>query len=328
MGPKTSVTLLVPVLDEEDAIPAFLARCVPIMESVVRDQLAGGRYAILFVDDGSSDSTNAIVMAASAANPNIQLVRFSRNFGKEAAIAAGFRHAGGDAVIPIDVDLQDPPELIPDMVRLWLDGAEMVNAVRAARHTDRFAKRASARGFYRLYNAVADVPITSDAGDFRLLDRVAVDALNALPERIRFTKGLYSWIGFKTVDLPFDRSERSAGTTKWPWRRLWGFALDGLFASTTKPLRIWSYLGILFGMCAFVYATYIVLRTMIFGVDVPGYASLIVVILFLGGLNLLSLGILGEYVGRIATEVRDRPLYVVRETHGLPAPEARQDRGN
>lgn len=311
------MTLLVPVLNEEEAIAPFLSRCVPILESVARNQLENGRYSILFVDDGSTDTTSDAVLEAARGNPNIQLVRFSRNFGKEAAIAAGFRHAGGDAVIPIDVDLQDPPELIPDMVRLWLGGAEMVNAVRAARGKDRFAKRTTARGFYRLYNAVADVPITSDAGDFRLLDRVAVDALNALPERIRFTKGLYSWIGFKAVDLPFDRSERSAGTTKWRWRRLWTFALDGLFASTTKPLRVWSYIGILFGLCAFVYAAYIVLRTLIYGVDVPGYASLIVVVLFLGGLNLLSLGILGEYVGRIAAEVRDRPLYVVRETHGL-----------
>lgn len=316
------MTLLVPVLDEEDAIPDFLARCVPILETVARDQLAGGRYSILFVDDGSTDGTSGIVLEAARANPNVQLVRFSRNFGKEAAIAAGLRHADGDAVIPIDVDLQDPPELIPDMIRLWLDGAEMVNAVRAARHTDRFAKRTSARGFYALYNAVADVPITSDAGDFRLLDRIAVDALNALPERIRFTKGLYSWIGFKAVDLPFHRPERSHGTTKWRWRHLWTFALDGLFASTTKPLRIWSYVGILFGFFAFVYAAYVVVRTLIFGIDVPGYASLIVVILFLGGLNMLSLGILGEYVGRIAIEVRDRPLYVVRETHGLGEPPA------
>jgi polyisoprenyl-phosphate glycosyltransferase len=213
------------------------------------------------------------------------------------------------------------------MVTEWLDGAEIVTPVRSRRDSDTAIKRMTSRGFYRLYNLMADVPIKSDVGDFRLLDRVVVDALNRLTERVRFTKGLYSWIGFESVDLPFERPERVTGTTKWRYRALWRFALDGLLASTTKPLRIWSYFGLAIGASAILYGAFVVARTLIFGVDVPGYASLLTVMLFLGGLNLLSLGIMGEYIGRISNEVRERPLFVVRESVGLDEEPGRSERG-
>ncbi len=311
------ISIVVPVLNEEDTIGRFLEACVPVLQATCRDLLAGGAYEILFIDDGSTDRSAQAIVAAARLDPAVKLVRFSRNFGKEAALAAGFRHASGDAVIPMDVDLQDPPELIPLLVEKWLAGAEIVNATRRRRDTDTRFKRLTARLFYRLYNRLADLPIKADVGDFQLLDRAVVDALNELSEGARFTKALYTWVGYRNVDVPYDRPVRAGGTSKWPLRRLFRFALDGLIGSTTAPLRIWSYLGLLIGFAAMVYAAIVVAKTMIFGVVVPGYASTLVAVLLLGGLNLLSLGILGEYVGRIAQEVRNRPLYVVRETHGL-----------
>jgi len=217
----------------------------------------------------------------------------------------------------MDVDLQDPPEVLPRMVEQWLKGAEVVNAIRRRRDTDSAFKRLTARSFYKLYNRIADLPIKSDVGDFRLLDRAVVDALNRLSEGSRFTKALYSWVGYRNVDIEYDRAGRSSGDTKWRFGKLFRFAVDGIIASTTAPLRVWSYIGLFIGLLAFVYAAGITIQTLTFGNDVPGYSSLIVVILLLGGLNLLSLGIMGEYIGRMAQEVRNRPLFVVRDTHGL-----------
>jgi glycosyltransferase involved in cell wall biosynthesis len=310
------ISIIVPVLNEQDTISRFVKDCVPVLEKVCRDQLKAGSYEIIFIDDGSADATRPAILAEARANPNIKLVRFSRNFGKEAALAAGFRHATGDAVIPMDVDLQDPPEVVPRMVDKWLEGAEIVNAIRRRRDTDTAIKRFTARLFYKLYNKIADIPIKADVGDFRLLDRAVVDTLNELSEGSRFTKALYSWVGYRNVDIEYDRAGRSGGDSKWPYRRLVRFALDGLIGSTTAPLRVWSYLGLLIGFCAFVYAAVVIIKTAIFGIDVPGYASTLVTVLLLGGLNLLSLGIMGEYIGRMSQEVRNRPLYVVRETHG------------
>lgn len=319
MTKKSMISLLVPVLNEEDAVPLFLSAVVPILETVCRDQLDGGGYEIVFIDDGSTDQTAEILLDASQTNQCIKLVRFSRNFGKEAALAAGLRYASGDAVIPIDVDLQDPPDVISRMVAEWRSGAEIVNAIRKRRDSDTWFKRFTARSFYRLYNRIADLPIKADVGDFRLLDRKVVDALNRLTEGSRFTKALYSWVGYINKDIEYDRAERTAGETKWSFRRLFSFAFDGIIASTTAPLKIWSVIGLFMAFLAFAYAAVIVIKTLAFGNDVPGYSSIIVTVLFLGGLNLLSLGIMGEYVGRIAQEVRDRPLYVVRETHGIAA---------
>ena len=311
------ISIIVPVLNEEQALPIFLAEVVPMLESVCHSQLEGASFEIVFIDDGSTDSTAEAIMNAAGSRPEIKLVRFSRNFGKEAALAAGLQYASGAAVIPMDVDLQDPPQVVPRMVEQWLKGAEVVNAIRRRRDTDTAFKRFTARSFYKLYNRLADLPIKSDVGDFRLLDRAVVEALNQLSEGSRFTKALYSWVGYRNVDIEYDRAGRSSGDTKWRFGKLFRFAIDGIIASTTAPLRVWSYVGLFIGLLAFVYAGITVFRTLTFGHDVPGHSSLIVVILLLGGLNLLSLGIMGQYIGRVAQEVRNRPLFVVRETHGL-----------
>lgn len=322
MSEKSSISIIVPVFNEEQTVPVFLDRVLPMLDGVCRDQLAGGTFEIIFIDDGSTDRTVDRILEASAARKEIKLVRFSRNFGKEAALAAGLHYASGDAAVPMDVDLQDPPDVVPVMVAEWLRGAEVVNAIRRRRDGDTAFKRWSARSFYKLYNAIADLPIKSDVGDFRLLDRAVVDALNRLSEGSRFTKALYSWVGYRNADIEYDRAERSGGDTKWHFGKLFRFAVDGIIASTTTPLRVWSYVGLFIGLAAFAYAGVVVVSTLTFGNDVPGYASLMVVILLLGGLNLLSLGIMGEYIGRMAQEVRNRPLFVVRDTHGL-SPERR-----
>ncbi len=318
MTQKATLSIIVPVLNEEDSVPIFLREMIPLLAGVSRDQLgADASFEIVFIDDGSSDRTVDVIMDASTDHPEIKLVRFSRNFGKEAALAAGLQYASGKAVIPMDVDLQDPPEVVPRMVDQWLKGAEIVNAIRRRRDSDTVVKRFTARTFYKIYNRIADLPIKSDVGDFRLLDRAVVDALNRLSEGSRFTKALYSWVGYRNVDIEYDRAERAAGDTKWKYGKLFRFAFDGIIASTSAPLRVWSYIGLTLGLLAFVYAAAVTFRTLTFGNDVPGYSSIIVVVLLLGGLNLLSLGIMGEYIGRIAQEVRGRPLFVVRETHGL-----------
>ncbi len=322
MAEKAKISIIVPVLNEELAVPIFLDKVVPTLEEVCRDQLGGAAFEIVFVDDGSTDRTADRIMEAARGRNEIKLVRFSRNFGKEAALAAGLQYASGDAVVPMDVDLQDPPEVVPRMVEQWLKGAEVVNAIRRRRDSDTALKRFTARTFYKLYNRIADLPIKSDVGDFRLLDRAVVDALNRLSEGSRFTKALYSWVGYRNVDIEYDRAERSSGDTKWRYGKLFRFAFDGIIASTTAPLRVWSYVGLFIGLLALVYAAIVTFRTLAFGNDVPGYSSLIVVILLLGGLNLFSLGIMGEYIGRMAQEVRNRPLFVVRDTHGL-GPEQR-----
>jgi len=311
------ISIIVPVLNEQETIGLFLSEVVPMLERVCTELMDDGSYEVVFIDDGSTDATATTIFAASRANPRVKLVRFSRNFGKEPALAAGLLYASGDAVIPMDVDLQDPPEVVPRMVEEWLKGADVVNAVRRSRAGDSAFKRITARGFYKLYNQIADVPIRPDVGDFRLLDREVVDTLNRLSEGSRFTKALYSWVGYSNVDIVYDRVSRSAGTTKWRFRKLLHFALDGFIASTTAPLRIWSLIGLLLGLVAVVLAIFIIVKTMMYGADQPGYASIMVAVLFLGALNLLSLGILGEYVGRIAQEVRQRPLFVVRELHGI-----------
>mgnify|MGYP000203027549 CR=1 FL=1 len=311
------LSLLVPVFNEEDAVDLFMERIGPALEEALLYLAPTGSHEIVFVDDGSRDGTVDRILAQAQRQPAVKLVRLSRNFGKDAALAAGLRHVSGDAVIPMDVDLQDSPDVIRQMVAAWMRGAEVVNAVRVSRKGDGWLKRLSARAFYRVYNFIATDPIPGNVGDFRLLDRRVVDVLNDLPERNRFMKGMFSWVGFEQANVTYERPPRAAGTTKWRYWKLWNFALDGLTASTTGPLRIWSYLGLAVAACAMAYAAFIVARTLLFGVEVPGYASLMTLILVLGALNLISIGVLGEYIGRIAIEVRQRPLYVIRETHGF-----------
>ena len=311
------LSIVVPVYDEQDAVAPFLRRARPSVEEALGLMGEGAMAEWLFVNDGSQDATRVVITEIASREPGVKLLNLSRNFGKEAAIAAGIDHASGDAVIPIDVDLQDPPEVIPRLVERWLDGAQVVNAKRANRDADGRAKRLTARWFYRLYNRLAEHEIPENVGDFRLLDHEAVAVLRRLPEQSRFNKGLFSWIGFRVETLEYSREARGSGESKWPARRLWRLALDGITSSTTAPLRIWSYVGVVVALLAIGYAAFLVVYTLAFGADAPGYASIMVAVLGLGALNLLSMGVLGEYVGRIAVEVRRRPLYVVESRVGF-----------
>jgi len=307
------LSIVVPVKDEEAAIAPFVARMVPILDAVA----AGGGYEILFVDDGSTDATLAAIAAAGTRVPGLRCLSLSRNFGKEAALSAGLDHARGDGVIPIDVDLQDPPEVIGEMVAKWRGGADVVLGIRRSRATDGWLKRGTAGLFYRAHNRLSRDRIPEHAGDFRLLDRRVVDVIRAMPERNRFMKGLFAWGGFAHDTVEYDRAERAQGTTKFNLWRLWTLALDGITSSSTMPLRVWSYVGGAIAFAALLYAGWIVLKTMIFGPSVAGYPSMFVAVTFLGGVQLISLGVLGEYVGRILVEVKGRPLYVVRSRIGF-----------
>ena len=306
------VSLIVPVYNEQDAIGPFLDRIGAVFEGL------GANYdlEVVFVNDGSRDATEFVIRSRMQGDPRLCLVNLSRNFGKEAALSAGLDHARGEACIPIDVDLQDPPELIPEMLALWERGARVVNARRNRRAGDSWIKRVSADGFYRVFNSLADHRIPQDVGDYRLLDRQVVEVLRGMGERVRFNKALFSWVGFETAEVTFERPRRENGTSAWTYWKLWNFALDGIFSSSTMPLRSWTYAGITLAFLSFLYAAAIFVRTLIFGIDLPGYASTLILILVFGGLNLFAIGILGEYIGRIYSEVRARPLYVLRSVHG------------
>ena len=305
------VSLVVPVFNEQEAVLLFLDRIGEVFAGIE----ASYAYEVIFVNDGSRDATEFVIRSQMAKSQHVHLINLSRNFGKEAALSAGLDHANGDVVIPIDVDLQDPPEVIPEMLLLWEKGAQVVNARRANRTQDTWLKRKTAQGFYRVFNALAEHNIPRDVGDFRLLDRQVVEVLRGMNERVRFNKALFSWVGFETKEVTFDRPERQAGSSAWTYWRLWNFALDGIFSSSTVPLRIWTYAGGTMAMLSFVYAAWLFLRTLVVGVDVPGYASTVILILMFGGLNLFAIGIVGEYIARIYSEVRERPLYVLRSVH-------------
>ncbi len=299
------ISLIVPVFNEQDVIEIFLDKTSCVMEA------AGLDYEYVFVNDGSTDATLAKLIELSASNPRIRVINLSRNFGKEAGMTAGIDHVRGNVLIPIDVDLQDPPELILQFVEKWREGYDVVYGVRSSRDDDSMMKRASAGWFYRLFNRLSAVHIPNNAGDFRLIDERATEVLRQLPERNRFMKGLFSWVGFYSIGVPYSRPARVAGQTKWNFRKLWNFALDGIFSFSTVPLRIWSYIGMAISLMSFLYASFIIIRTVILGIDLPGYASLLTVVLFLGGIQLLSLGIIGEYLGRILVETKQRPIYVI-----------------
>lgn len=315
--PRVELSLLVPVMNEEEAIPTFLERVVPLLEAL--EDPAARSFEILFIDDGSRDATLAIVRAASARDPRVGGLSLSRNFGKEAALSAGLDHAHGQAVIPIDVDLQDPPEVIGDMLAKWREGNDIVYGVRTNRQTDSLPKRLTADLFYRAHNRLSHDKIPEHAGDFRLLDRKVVEIIKKMPERNRFMKGLFAWTGFRQAAVEYERVERTQGSTKFNYWKLWTLALDGITSASTVPLRVWSYLGGLIALGTLAYAVFIIVKTMVTGVDVPGYASLMVAVLFFGSVQLISLGILGEYIGRILREVKGRPIYVVSERVGAVA---------
>jgi glycosyltransferase involved in cell wall biosynthesis len=249
--------------------------------------------------------------------PNLKVLSLSRNFGKDVALSAGFEHASGAATVPIDADLQDPPELIEQMVAKWREGFEVVYATRAHRDGESILRRFSARFFYRIFDRITDVPIPRDTGDFRLLDRRVVDVLVRLPERTRFMKGLFAWVGFRQTALSFDRPERRAGRTNWTYWRLWNFALDAITSFSSVPLKVWSYVGVGVSIFAFLYALFLAGLTIVRGVVVPGYASIMVAVLFLGGVQLITLGIIGEYLARLYNEVKGRPLYLLRGRWGF-----------
>lgn len=306
-GDGCVISIVCPFFDEEDSVDSFFTQLLPVLEAT------GLRYEVVCVNDGSTDRTLEVLRLAQRAHRGIRIVDLSRNFGKEAALSAGLALARGRAVIPIDADLQDPPEVIPELIEKWHEGYEVVLARRANRSSDSLPKRLTAKCFYRLMHLVSDVEIPDDVGDFRLLDARVVDALLSLGESRRFMKGLFAWVGFRTATVDYSRNPRSAGNTKFNAWRLWNFAIEGITSFSISPLRVWTYLGVTVAVASFIYGMFIVGRTLIHGVDVPGYASLLTAILFLGGLQLIGLGVLGEYLGRVYIESKRRPPYIIRE---------------
>jgi glycosyltransferase involved in cell wall biosynthesis len=310
MAHRPLVSIVTPFYDEGEGVKHFYQVIAQTMGN-----LSDFDFEIICVDDGSRDNTLEQLIAISKTDPRVNVLEFSRNFGKEAAMTAGIDATSGDCVIPIDADLQDPPALIAEMLQKWQEGAEVVLAKRVDRSSDSYAKRTTAVMFYRLHNALSHLQIPENVGDYRLMDRVVVDALKQLPERQRFMKGLFAWVGFKTVTIEYSRDARLAGETKFSGWKLLNFAIEGITSFSLMPLKIWIYVGLAGALFAFLYATFIILRTLIFGIDLPGYASLLVVTLFFGSLQLISLGVIGEYIGRIYFESKQRPLYLIRKKY-------------
>lgn len=308
------ISLVVPVFNEALVLDHFLTSVNQVLSKILSSdpQL---QFEWVFVNDGSSDATLERLLLAQKTDPRIKVVDLSRNFGKEAALSAGLLAAKGDAVVPIDVDLQDPPELLHQMIEQWRAGFEVVLGRRINRDADSWAKRNSALLFYRVFNFLSKPALPENVGDFRLMDRIVVDAINRLPESGRFMKGLFAWVGFKTAYVDYVRAQRMAGDSKFNAWKLWNFAIDGIASFSTQPLRVSTYLGLTVSMSSIAYALYISIRVMLYGVDVPGYASLIVAITFLGGLQLLSIGILGEYLGKTYLESKRRPIFLVRKIY-------------
>ncbi|WP_211453798.1 glycosyltransferase family 2 protein [Collimonas antrihumi] len=304
------LSLVVPFYNESSAIAHFFQRVTPILAAL--DTLD---YEIVCINDGSADDTLAQLIAIAKRDSRVRVIDLSRNFGKEAALTAGLNEAAGDAVIPIDADLQDPPELIPRLVEQWRNGYEVVLAKRINRDSDSYLKRKTAHLFYRLYNAVSDIKLPDNVGDFRLIDRQVLEALKQLPENRRFMKGLFAWVGFKTATIDYVREARSAGESKFSGWRLWNFALEGITSFSTVPLRWRTYCGSAISLFAFIYGLVIIFKTLIHGIDMPGYASILTVVLFLGGIQLIGIGVLGEYLGRTYLESKGRPIYLVRRRY-------------
>jgi polyisoprenyl-phosphate glycosyltransferase len=311
MVARPEISIVVPCHNEEAVIDGTIDKISAAIRGLDYD------FELIFVDDGSEDRTLARLLNATerVAPANLVVLEFSRNFGKEAAMTAGLDAAGGDACILLDADLQDPPEVIRELIARWKEGYEVVAVRRSRRDTDSLMKRLSARWFYRFNNLFAERPIPEDVGDSRLIDRSVVLALRQLPENRRFMKGLFSWVGFRTTFLESERAARSAGTSKFPVLRLVNLALEGLTSFSTSLLRLWTIFGILISLYAFGHGSYILFRTLILGVELPGYASLMVVILFLGGIQMVGFGVLGEYIGGIYYEAKRRPIYILRRRH-------------
>lgn len=304
------LSIIVPCYNEQAVIPVFLETLLPILQTLAL------RFELVFVNDGSHDKTLEVLQLAKIQYPQIRVINLSRNFGKEAALSAGIDFAEGRAIIPMDVDLQDPPELIPEMVRIWQDeAADVVLAKRTDRSKDSFFKRWSANLFYHLSNKISDNKIPENVGDFRLVSRRCVEAIKLMGETQRFMKGIFAWVGFKTRIIEYQRDERHSGETSFNAWKLWNLALEGITSFSTAPLRIWLYVGLVSFLISISYGSWIILRTLIYGVDIPGYASMFTAILFLGSTQLIVLGVLGEYIGRIYLESKSRPLYIVEDEY-------------
>jgi glycosyltransferase involved in cell wall biosynthesis len=319
------LSVVVPGLNEERALPALMERLTPVLERIGLD------WEIVFVDDGSTDGTLGLLRQLNSRDPRIKAISLSRNFGKEIAAAAGLHYAQGDAAVLMDADLQHPPEVIPEFVARWQEGYNVVYGQRSDRDADTLVHRTAARFFYSAFKHLSGTTLPEGAGDFRLLDRKAIDAINRMGERVRFNKGLFAWLGFRSTGVVFDVPPRvDGGGSRWRPRQLLRFAFDGLTSFTTIPLRIWSYLGVLISLFALCYATVVLVQTLRFGADVPGYPTLIISVMFFAGVQLISLGVIGEYLGRMYEEVKGRPLFLVAEELGLekpaPAPSAAAER--
>ena len=311
------LSIVAPVLNEEEAIAPFLERLGQVLPDAVES------YEVIFVDDGSTDRTAEVIRERREADARVKLLRLSRNYGKEVALTAGLDCAAGAAAIPMDVDMQDPPELIPEMVAKWRAGADVVLARRVSRSNDTLFKRSTAAGFYRLLRFVGATPIPENVGDFRLLDRKALDGLAQFPERTRFMKGMFALLGYEQAEVTYERPARTTGAPSQRLRSLFGLALEGVISFSVAPLRIWSVIGLLTALLSAIYGAFIILDVLINGRDAPGWASLITVVLFMNGLILLGLGVIGEYLSRVFTEVKRRPLYLVRDAQGI---ERKRDR--
>ena len=298
------ISIVVPVYDEESNIKYFYNS----LKKVISNK---ENYEILFINDGSSDNTLNEIKKIGKKDKRVKFINFSRNFGKESALTAGIEFANGDCLIPIDADLQDPPHLINKLIENWKKGYDVVLAKRINRVSDSYLKRVTAYIFYKFFNKLSETQIPENVGDFRLIDRKVIDALKKLPETNRFMKGLFAWIGFNTTVIEYERPARKKGLTKFNAFSLLKLALTGLTSFSNAPLRIWAYLGIFFSVSSFLYAFYVLFKTIIYGIDTPGYASIIIVILFMGGLQLLGIGIIGEYIGKTYSESKRRPPFII-----------------
>jgi glycosyltransferase involved in cell wall biosynthesis len=310
MKRQRKISILIPAYNEQEVLRDLYERL-----NKLAGQTPDYDFEFLFVNDGSRDRTLEIISAYAKKDHRISYINLSRNFGKETAMIAGLDNANGDAVVIIDADLQDPPELIPKMIKFWEQGYDDVYARRSSRAGESWLKKITSELFYKLLKKSTNIPIQQDTGDFRLLDRRCVLALRQFRESQRYTKGMFSWIGYEKKEILYDRDPRSAGETKWNYVKLFNFAIDGITSFTTAPLRISSVLGMLVSFAAFIYTIYLVIRTTVYGTDLAGYPSMMAVILFLGGVQLLSLGVIGEYIGRIFNETKNRPLYFIEEYH-------------
>lgn len=317
-GARPFLSVVVPAYNEREVLPEFHRRTVDVLDGLNAD------WELIYVNDGSGDDTLDVLLRLRREEPRMIVVDLSRNFGKEIALTAGLDHARGDAVVVIDADLQDPPEVIPQLLEGWREGNDVVYARRIAREGETLVKKATARLFYRLIRRVSRIDIPEDTGDFRLLSRRALESLKRLREQHRFMKGLFAWIGYAQKAVLYRRDPRYAGRTKWNYWRLWGLALEGITSFTTAPLKVASYLGFATALVAFLYSMIIIYKTLVFGESVRGYPSLMVVILFLGGIQLIAIGIIGEYLGRMFDETKARPLYLVKGFYAIEAA-ARQD---